>query len=87
MKKAWWIIGIVAVLLIGVFGFVSISNNMITLEENVNVAWSEVENQQQRRYDLIPNLVETVKGYASHEEEIFTSIAVFQRPVLRAFRN
>ena len=75
MKKAWWIIGIVAVLLIGVFGFVSISNNMITLEENVNVAWSEVENQQQRRYDLIPNLVETVKGYASHEEEIFTSIA------------
>ena len=64
MKKACWIIGIVAVLLIGVFGFVSISNNMITLEENVNVAWSEVENQQQRRYDLIPNLVETVKGYA-----------------------
>ncbi len=75
MKKAWWIIGIVAVLLIGVYGFVSISNNMITFEENVNVAWSEVENQQQRRYDLIPNLVETVKGYASHEEEIFTSIA------------
>ena len=62
MKKAWWIIGIVAVLLIGVFGFVSISNNMITLEENVKVAWSEGENQQQRRYDLIPNLVETVKG-------------------------
>ena len=74
MKKAWWIIGIVAVLLIGVFGFVSISNNMITLEENVNVAWSEVENQQQRRYDLIPNLVNTVKGYAAHEKETLEGV-------------
>jgi LemA protein len=47
----------------------------ITLDENVNAAWAQVENVLQRRYDLIPNLVETVKGYAEHEEELFKSIA------------
>lgn len=40
---------------------------MVTLEESANASWSEVQNQYQRRFDLIPNLVETVKGYASHE--------------------
>jgi len=75
MKRTGWIVCIVAVILVVTFGFISMSNNMIELEENMNMAWSEVENQMQRRYDLIPNLVETVKGYASHEEEIFTSIA------------
>jgi LemA protein len=47
----------------------------ITLDENVSAAWAQVENVLQRRFDLIPNLVETVKGYAAHEEEIFTDIA------------
>lgn len=50
-------------------------NKAVKLEENVKSSWAQVENVLQRRYDLIPNLVETVKGYASHEKEIFTDIA------------
>ncbi len=54
---------------------VSMYNSMVTLNESITGAWSEVDNQLQRRNDLIPNLVNTVKGYASHEKEIFENIA------------
>lgn len=50
-------------------------NRVIALNENVKNAWSQVDTQLKRRYDLIPNLVETVKGYASHEKEIFEKLA------------
>ncbi|RJO71572.1 MAG: LemA family protein [Myxococcales bacterium] len=50
-------------------------NTAIGLEEEVNSQWSQIEVQLKRRYDLIPNLVETVKGYAAHESELFTEIA------------
>jgi LemA protein len=50
-------------------------NRVITMDENVKGKWAQVENQLKRRYDLIPNLVETVKGYATHEKEIFEDIA------------
>lgn len=49
-------------------------NGMVKLEETVKEKWSQVENVYQRRYDLIPNLVETVKGYAAHEKETFTAV-------------
>ena len=49
-------------------------NKMVTLDENVSAAWAQVENVYQRRMDLIPNLVETVKGYASHEQETLTAL-------------
>ena len=49
-------------------------NSLVTLDEGVKAAWAQVENQLQRRYDLIPNLVETVKGYAAHEKEVFLKI-------------
>lgn len=49
-------------------------NRMVTLEEGVSAAWAQVENVYQRRMDLIPNLVETVKGYAAQEQETFTAV-------------
>ena len=49
-------------------------NSLVTLDEGVKAAWAQVENQLQRRYDLIPNLVETVKGYAAHEKEVFLKV-------------
>ena len=49
-------------------------NSLVTLDEGVKAAWAQVENQLQRRYDLIPNLVETVKGYAAHEKEVFINV-------------
>jgi LemA protein len=69
------IVVVVAILLILVFSVVGKYNQLVTLNENVEASLSQIDNQLQRRNDLIPNLVETVKGYASHEEEIFTSIA------------
>src|SRR6266852_6699152 len=50
-------------------------NAMVTMRENIEAAWAQVENQLQRRNDLIPNLVEVTKGYAAHEKEIFDHIA------------
>jgi LemA protein len=50
-------------------------NRAIGLDERVDADWAQVENVLQRRYDLIPNLVETVKGYAGHEKEIFEAVA------------
>ena len=50
-------------------------NNVIAMDENIKGKWAQVENQLKRRYDLIPNLIETVKGYATHEEELFKHIA------------
>ena len=49
-------------------------NSLVTMDESVKGAWAQVENQLQRRYDLIPNYVETVKGYAAHEKEVFVKV-------------
>jgi len=49
-------------------------NTLVTLDEGVKTAWAQVENQLQRRFDLIPNYVETVKGYAKHEKEVFLKV-------------
>ena len=49
-------------------------NSLVNMDESVKAAWAQVENQLQRRYDLIPNLVETVKGYATHEREVFVQV-------------
>lgn len=69
----WWIIlGIVAVLL---FSAVSTRNGFVTLEEDTNAKWAQVDNQLKRRYDLIPNLVNTVKGVAKQEQDVFGRIA------------
>jgi len=72
MKKSLIIIIVLAVVLIG-FGATSY-NGLVTMEENVSGKWSNVETQYQRRADLIPNLVNTVKGYASHEKETLEGV-------------
>ena len=69
------VIAIIAILGIAALIIVPKYNSLVTGEEKVDAAWAQVENQLQRRFDLIPNLVNTVKGYAAHEEEIFTQIA------------
>ncbi len=66
---------IVLLVVIMVSWYVSARNSLVEMEEQVSASWSEVENQLKRRSDLIPNLVDTVKGFAAQEEEIFTSIA------------
>jgi len=76
LKIVLVILGITLVLIFMIGGkLIAGYNQVITLEENVKGKWAQVENQLKRRYDLIPNLVETVKGYAKHEKEIFENIA------------
>jgi len=72
MKKSWIIIlGLVA--LVVIWG-ISAYNSLVPLEENVDSQWANVESAYQRRADLIPNLVETVKGYAAHERETLEGV-------------
>lgn len=72
MKKTWIIV--IAVIAVIAIYFTSTYNSMVAQEEAVSTAWSNVENQYQRRSDLIPNLVNTVKGYATHEKETFDAV-------------
>ncbi|GAB6155983.1 LemA family protein [Desulfosporosinus burensis] len=73
MMKKWLVpIGIIVLLVVMM---ISGYNNLVKISESVNGSWSQVQNQLQRRADLIPNLVETVKGYASQEKEVFTAVA------------
>lgn len=70
------ILGIVILIIIGIASFfVGTYNKLQVMDEAVSANWAQVENQLKRRSDLIPNLVNTVKGYAAHENEIFTNIA------------
>src|SRR5215216_5347 len=63
------ILGILLVLLLLIAGFfISLYNKLVRLRQNVKESWSAIDTELRRRYDLIPNLVETVKGYASHEK-------------------
>jgi LemA protein len=76
MKIALIVIAIIVVILIGFGGkFVSVRNELVTQQEAVKAQWAQVENALQRRADLIPNLVATVKGFAQHETEVFKNIA------------
>ena len=76
MKKGLLGIGIfVAFIVIVGFTLMSSYNNFVTLEEDVDQSYAQIENQLQRRLDLIPNLVNTVKGYTTHEKEVITAIS------------
>ena len=74
MKKNKSLIAIIAVIALLVIWCVTKYNGMVTQDEKVSTAWSNVQTQYQRRADLIPNLVNTVKGYASHESETLEGV-------------
>jgi LemA protein len=68
------LVGLIIVILIFAGTIKNMYNNFVQLDEGVNEKWSQVQNVYQRRYDLIPNLVETVKGYAEHERETLQAV-------------
>ncbi len=74
MSKNWVLIGVIVLVVIVGLTAISGYNGLVTLNENVNGKWSQVENQLQRRADLIPNLVETVKGAATQERQLIQSV-------------
>ena len=67
----WVIVGVIAVF---IFWLVGVYNSLIRTKNHVNEAWSDIDVQLKRRYNLIPNLMETVKGYAKHEREVFENV-------------
>lgn len=75
MKKSWIIIGGIVILIIILYRItIGAYNTIINKDETVNEAWANVQTQYQRRADLVPNLVNTVKGYAAHEKEVFMEV-------------
>jgi len=81
MTILWIILGI---LLILVFWAIAIYNGLISLKNRVKEAKSDIDVQTKRRYDLVPNLVETVKGYAKHEKELFENVTKARTEAMKA---
>lgn len=75
MKKSYIVLIVIAVVILSIFfWFKNTYNSMVSMQETVSAQWSNVENQYQRRLDLIPNLVNTVKGYAEHEKNTLNGV-------------
>jgi len=75
LKTTLIVVGILLVLIVIPFSYLKGTyNTLVTMDEDVKAAWAQVENQLQRRYDLIPNYVEAVKGYAKQEREVFIKV-------------
>ncbi len=79
-----WLYILLAVIAVLVLAFIAIYNGLVTLKVRVDEAWSDITVQLKRRYDLIPNLVETVKGYATHEKEVFERVTEARANALNA---
>ena len=69
-----WIIIVLVVLLLIILAVIGMYNNLVSLKMRVKNAWAQIDTQLKRRFDLIPNLVETVKGYASHEKDTLEAV-------------
>ena len=79
------VLGIILIVILFVYsGFKRMYNGLVTLDEGVNSSWAQVENQLQRRFELIPNLVQTVKGVAGQEEKIFLGVAEARKAYFQA---
>ena len=89
VKTALIILAVFAAIAIGaVLWGVGQYNSVVAMDEQIKSQWAQIENQLKRRYDLIPNLVETVKGYAKHEKSLFENLAnartkYFQAPTVK----
>jgi len=81
MKKSYIIISLIVILILIIVGSY---NSLIRLDEGVNSKWAQVENQLKRRADLIPNLVNTVKGYANHEKEVLVNVIEARNKLVKA---
>lgn len=77
----YWIIGLVVLVVLAVMG---IYNGLVRLKIRADEAWSDIDVQLKRRYDLIPNLIETVKGYAKHEKEVFEKVTTARTAAISA---
>ncbi len=76
IKTVLIVVAVIVVLVMGAYSFFAGNyNSMVAMDEGVKAQWGQVQNVYQRRLDLIPNLVATVKGYAQHESKVFTDIA------------
>src|ERR671918_1350213 len=80
----WVIIAIVALLVLLALGYVLFRNSIINLRNRVDEAWSGIDVQLKRRHDLVPNLVETVKGYAQHEQATFEKVTQARAAAMQA---
>jgi LemA protein len=81
------LLAVVGVILVGVLWFVGVGNSLVVKDEGVKASWAQVENQYQRRLDLIPNLVNTVKGYATHEKETLEGVIQARNQAVGAQQN
>lgn len=84
-----FIIGVVVAVILAIFalGFILIYNGLIQLKNRVENAFAQIDVQLKKRYDLVPNLVETVKGYAKHEKEVFLKVTEARTAVMKAGKN
>lgn len=81
----WFLIGfIIIAVFVSIIIFVLIYNSLISLRARIDNAWAQIDVQLKKRYDLVPNLVETVKGYAKHEKEIFENVTKARTQALSA---
>ncbi|HIT23662.1 MAG TPA: LemA family protein [Candidatus Faecimonas intestinavium] len=85
MKKSYIVIGIVLVVILAiVMFFIGSYNNLVTLEENVDNKYADIDVQLERRADLIPNLVNTVKGYVEHEDDAIEKVTTARENLVNA---
>ncbi|MAB88449.1 MAG: hypothetical protein CMJ90_03190 [Planctomycetes bacterium] len=85
LLNAWIPVGIaVGLIVLGIFWFIAIYNGLVRLRNQKDNSWSQIDVQLKRRHDLIPNLLETVKGYAKHESETFEKVTAARNMAMAA---